>query len=406
MGEEKLFFLNAFHSKKKYLALLLGLVAIFIGSYLFLLEKPINIEDNLNSQKEEKEVFSIPEILGKSLFLKPLTIEPSFPDLSNQMQIWVYEARPDDEAKNYLEIMLLSERQCRVIKSGEVIYLNYDNGYFFSDTPTSFWITPSLISSKIIKVKIGATYFDINNEKKEKEEYFELIAENQSFKDLKELSEDTFFSLKEAIWLGPDLFLEIYGNNVEKELSKKNRLIFSSGETHFIQEGDILVYKEGAWHSDFCCDDTKIYPIARIATISKNRAIEIDVWLADEIKKNTVTIFKESPPSSFRASEDFITDINVRTQKQISCTIGRQRFIIKEKDILIKKKDLWKKVKFSDFKNLADADEYFVFDSLNAAYPSKVFGGYLFNKDRTQVIKIEKNITNKTFRDHSNKKRR
>ena len=176
----------------------------------------------------------------------------------------------------------------------------------------------------------------------------------------------------------------------------------------FFGDGDFFIWKDNKWVVIKDLKQTASYSLAQIKPVN-SKSFRVDFWPKKAKTKATLILNKSHRISPLNIRNDFISDIRMRTQKQVSCKIEKQRFIIREKDVLFKKDGKWKIEKFYSFKKILKENkinsEFFVFDCIKRIGTKKIFKGYVFNKNRTQVLKIEKDIS-KRFYKNKNKKRK
>jgi hypothetical protein len=370
-----------------YLFLTYSFIAAGIILYINNPVAPLEKVGSLDKKKKNKAI----EISPGSLFLPSSSFLPSFPDLSNKIQISCWEPRPDSEKKEKcFELFLLSDGSSKLISSNDKVFLCYDKSLKFSETQTNFFLNLMPLRSDMVKVVVRGAYRTPDGRDKIEESSFEVKIHDQDNQSSNKEEED-YLSLKSALFLGPDLSLDL--SEKTKSLSQLNRLIFPSKNILYVKEGDILLYVNNKWLLKDKDDDTKKYSLARVSLTSS--VLDLDFWKKGEIKKRVIKLSKSLPATTLRVSDDFISELNIRTKRQVSCKIQGQRIVIKEKDLLYKKEGLWNKGSLNDLETINDATEFFIFDKLNILPESKNFTGYLFNNDKTQVVKVEKNILKK-----------
>ncbi len=354
-------------------ALIVFLSYLFIGKDFTVLKYPSINNDQIKTKPQ------LNDILGGALNLSPASFQFSFLNLEGQMQALLLDTRPDDlKNTKYLELFL-SDKEFKTVAFGEKVFLRYFpevNGYEFSSDPTDIWLLPFYKDG--VNVKIFAKYqLDGKEIKKEKEIKIKLL-ENE----VDPPSSEDYNSLKDAKWIGLDQFEELYG---EKK-SFKQRLIIN-GAIFEVSKGDLLIYKDGRWQTGVPSDGC---PIAMLNSLTAN-SLEFYFWPKEVLKKQTIVLSPSSTSPPITLSDEFIADLHLRSLKVISCQVEKQRIIMKEKDLLLKKDGKWKIIKLHQLKNEKLGD-FLVFDSIENDGGAKIFKGYLFNKDRTQVIKIQKKI--------------
>lgn len=389
-----MFILKDYLSRTKLLLSLFvfsSLIAFGVFFYFNGSSKQARIIEEKPLVKEIKNKYSL-DISDKAFSSqKSFSLDEFFPDFSNKIKLIMEEIRPDSvEKEKNLEMILLSDNISKMISSGDKIYLAYDNGYKISESPTNLWLLISQMAPNSSKVTLGTKYLDQNSISCEKEKSFDLATAEREINEAALRDDQAYLSLKSAIFLGPDLSLDF--KDKDKEKAQLNRLIFSSNESCFIKNGDFLVFKEGKWQ--IAQDDTKEFSLAKVSMLNPN-SLDIDYWKKGERGRARIKLNKPSPGSGLHVNDDFISELNVRTKKQVSCKIQGQRIVLTEKDLLYKKEGIWKKGILSDFENRNDVSDFFLFEKLEVSPGSKTFVGYLFNPDRTQMAKVEKKIVKK-----------
>ncbi|KPK33127.1 MAG: hypothetical protein AMS24_02105 [Chlamydiae bacterium SM23_39] len=362
---------------------ILFLILISISCFLFFIFSKISkgsikkfFSGNIRLKKEK---FS--DVFFKT---KQENFKIFFPKFSKEIQLFLHKARPDEVCNYFVEIFLIKGGKSRVFTTKEKIYLSYNGCYDFSDAATNFWLSLTILNEDRIKVEM---FVDLSfTGKIEKESFFLApIKKEKIFSDNKEI-----VSLKDAKWIGADLFLKLLEN---KDFENKQRLVFSSDKKKyqcFFSVGDLLIYKDGRWIEGNNYD-TKKYSIAKIISFNEN-SLEIEYWEKDRLGEDKIVILKKNFSETFRIQDQFITDIRIRTKNQISCLLKNRRMVLREKDILLKKDNLWKKISLKNFKENLEEREFFIFDSLEKIGNGIIFKGYYFNKDRTNFYIIKKNI--------------
>ena len=387
-----MFILKDFQARIKRLFLILFIALCLMGAILSYYNSPIEIFQKKEIQALKKEAVALK--ISDMAFSSPdvFSSDESFPDFSTKLKVFLHEPRPDSEIKdNTLEVSLFSDNKSRKISSHEKLYLTYDNGYKFSDSPTSCWLDIDYTPPDIAKISACASFNDPNNNLSTTEKFFEITASEKELKDLEMKEDEGFLSLKNAIFLGPDLFLDLCEK--DKETPRLNRLIFPSNQIFFVKKGDFLIFKEGKWQVPENID-TKDYSLSRITSINQG-ILEIDYWKKGEIGRIKIKLIKPSQGNALHINDDFISDLSIRTKKQVSCKIQGQRMVINEKDFLYKKGGIWKKGSLSELENKEDLSEFFLFEKLELTPAVKNFIGYVFNQDKTQMVKVEKKIVKK-----------
>ncbi len=195
-----------------------------------------------------------------------------------------------------------------------------------------------------------------------------------------EFSEGSPFRLlAEAKWLGRDQFREQGGEKLE---------IGAAAEFLEIKEGDWLVWKEQKWEKSAIPE--KDQPIARVQSLT-DKALILEGWDLDGYIRLSLNPAIGSP---FKIrSEDLLSAIRIRSEKQISCMLEKQCIVLKTGDWVLKTGGRWKILRRKEerdaFLNGKLFGELFIFEQISQKQGQKVIQGRLFSPGRTQVIAIE-----------------
>lgn len=395
MSLSSYFSLKAFYKQKRLLFLALLLITISISAiYLFVGQSFTILQYPKDKSVDQKlKPLKIDEILGDSISISQGSFDLSFSNLTDQIKVWIHEARPGDlKNKHYLEVAF-HDKTSKIVSFEDKIFLKYlpeINSYEFSSEPTDVWFVPYFKEG--VTIKLFAKYI-LDGKEIIKEEEIKLKALESEKMDFP--NDEAFTSLKEAKWIGSDLFEEMYGE--KKNL--KQRLL-ANGYIFEVGKDDLLINKDGRWQIGAAMDGCAL---ARLKSLTAN-SLEFDFWPKDGFQKRKIELNSAAPSSSITLADDFITDIHLRTQKQVSCRLEKQRIIMREKDLLLKKDGKWKIVRLPQLKKEKNLGEFLVFDSIEIQGNNKLFKGYLFNKDRTQVVKVQKEIVHR--KDPLQRKRR
>ena len=385
-----MFILKNHQTKIKWMFLLLAIIAG--GAVVFLLHYTSPLS-NLPGKVEEAVSNKVKNSLEVPNNIFPLAqggaYEDCFPDFSGKLKVYANEPRPDAQNKTKnLEVALLSENKRKAVQGDEKFYLSYNNGYKFADGPTDLWFSVCHKQPNIAKVTVGSRYKDQNNNIRDIEKTFDLTVFEQEPSE--QGLDDGFSSLKNAIFLGPDLCMEL---SARGDKSQCSRLILPSKEILFVKPGALFIFNESKWQIAENAN-TNGYSLFRISSLTQNN-IDIEYWKKGEVGCKRVKLTKPAPGNALHVTDDFISDLCIRTKKQVSCKVQGQRMILTEKDFLYKKEGKWKKGIQSDIEKGEDISEFFLFDKLELSPFSKVFVGYLFNREKTQMAKVEKKIIRK-----------
>jgi hypothetical protein len=191
-----------------------------------------------------------------------------------------------------------------------------------------------------------------------------------------------FRQLGEAHWWGRDQFLGL--------IEGGERLEIGTGEFIELREGDWLIWRAGKWEKGE--GPALDAPIARIQSVS-SRAMVLEGWGLDGYIR--LSLAMASPIPFKMRSEDLLSAIRIRSEKQISCMLEKQCIVLKAGDWVLKQGGRWrilrKKEEKDAFINGKLLGEMFVFEQIAQKQGQKVVQGRLYNLGRTQMVSIEMN---------------
>lgn len=371
----------------KLLVFFIIIIVSLVCFIFFVFSKPIKPEKINYEKKESIELEDIKAITGQNLYLSPFQVEITLPSIKDQIEIYLMEPRFDlITQKNNFEVKFKNFNKTRKIYEDERLYLVAKQGdsFDFSDVKTPISMQLKKIDSENVKVTLEADLndLDIKDSKESVFDSFTLALTNLSSNaDLDDRYEFKAFNV--CKWWGIDHLLNIQ----DKERPQKERLEID-GEILHVQEKDVLIFKEGKWVLINSLENTLDYPIARIKSINAN-TIEIEAWDISGENKYFFSILP-CPKAAFVIKGDqLITSLKKRTKTHVSCMFDKQRMVLKENDLLIKKDNRWKLLKrdvvLDDIKN----EELFYFEKIEDRNSKKILIGYLFNSMRTNFQKIE-----------------
>lgn len=230
--------------------------------------------------------------------------------LTKELEAWVKPIRPD--AKDNVKIVLSFKRSKEKIELylDESVYLTFEEGSFFSKEGGLFCLVPTKVEDETIVFTGEKESFNLSK---------------KVFK--KEMREGPFLLLSQAKWWRPNLLME----------SSKERLEI---EPHYfleVKEGDLIIFKDGKW---LLSKETIGFPLAKIRGIGSK--MEIDLWDASGDKKDLFSLSPQPIQQLKLKANNLLSNIHLRTKKQLSLEIDKQHFILKDGDVLVHKANVWR----------------------------------------------------------------
>lgn len=339
--------------------------------------------------------------IGKGvLSLNPMKKSSLVPDLSREILVLARSSRPDCDAKEgAILLSTKSSSEQRIVTLGEQIFLachkNKDEEptYTFSDKKTALWIKPVLGGQEDIYLEVGQF-----SPSKQGEGFFEevgqVLVQQVKSSTFKEKHESAFLSsIRQAKWWGSDCLFKQYGGQEYREMMQKQKVEIpgaSGSQFYFLSAGDYLQWQAGLWQATSLSSVTPGCPLAYVKSIS-SKNMEIEVW--DERGFYPQMLRLDLQPSSKSQKTDFSNSlVRLRSSSQVTCSLGKRRFILKEGDWLLKVGKSWRNLKRS--KDIEDClqhklrGELFIFDSIDKQQGKLFLKGSLFDEMRTQMTSV------------------
>ncbi|MBP9841416.1 MAG: hypothetical protein KBC64_03205 [Simkaniaceae bacterium] len=343
---------------------LIAIFWVFFGiSQLIWKRAPLISEENLFQKGEEKKTHA------DFSFLSQHTSFP-FPDIDKTILPLAFNTRPD--ASYPPEVLIQVENSFLSISSGQKVYLSFENGISLSPFPTSLSLKNEVKEDGSIEMEVGVKVLE-----SEKKNSFR-------FEDLKrDVTIAEAISLKEGDILGPDCLLELYGGREYQKKKGKMRLKSLEGHLLFIQQGDLLSFKEGKW----VLGSQKNLPLAQVLSINPSE-VQFKVWDVSGLNSESfkVSSQKSAPPLPQPAT--LFTKLKRKTATKVSCRLGQKTVILKKGDWLIRTKSGWRPLttakEISDCIHYKLQGELFICDGIE----KNQFTGTFFNEVRTVSQKI------------------
>ncbi len=329
----------------------------------------------------EKKPLSIPFGLSEG------KISLAAPNIEGDFSLSIDRPRPDIAAGSFPTFSLRlkkSGQKKRISLPGRIDFL-YENGLRFSEKKSSFWVDLQDIGSNQVNVQVFVQGAQGNDEEVKS---FHLTAEEGPLLSSHDLALGSpFKSLAEASLLGPDLFLKQYAEEGVYQRLKVDP--FAKEKFLLLKEGDFLAWQEGKWNKIQSIQEGAGVPIARIVSLDE-KTLTFDAWGLDEYVRFSVCSLQHAP---FRTKgDDFISSIRVRSEKQISCMLEKQCFVLRAGDLVLKEENRWKVLRKPEEKEAylqgKIEGDLFVFDRIDSKGGQKILQGHLFNTGRSQMLPI------------------
>ena len=198
----------------------------------------------------------------------------------------------------------------------------------------------------------------------------------------------------------PDQLISIYGGLEYSDYQGNYRLTLFYGnqiDHLFVKKGDLLVLEEGRWK--LSQGETQNKPLAKIESI-QGSSVELVLW--DEEGISSANLFLPViVGSSFSAPmPEVFRKLYKRTETSVMCDLSGKSTIIRKGDWVIKQGKKWRSLRsvndLKDFLGYVLKGELFIFDGIEIRDGSNYFTGHYFNNERTQVLKVDLKLNDKS----------
>jgi len=284
---------------------------------------------------------------------------------------------PNSDSSVYV-IRLKKNSQTKKVTLPARIDLRYEKSLRLTEDTSSFWV--EIEKGGLVHVHI----LDMAGENREIGT-FQSCLDDAPIRSSQDFSEGSpLWFLAESRLLGKDLFLSKYAGG-----SKLARLEIG-GLNLQVKEGDLLRFKEGKWEKVEDVKDTKGAPVARIGPFNEKN-LEFQAWGLDEYSRLCISSVVAQPFNG--KVEEILTSVRIRSEKQISCMLDKQCFVLKAGDFVLKTDNRWKVLRKPEEKEAyirgEVEGEIFVFDRIDQKGGQKVLYGSIFDSGRSQVLPVE-----------------
>lgn len=189
-----------------------------------------------------------------------------------------------------------------------------------------------------------------------------------------------FRSLAEIKWV-PDAVLEHFN---------ENPLAYRT-ETFGVTADGWLVHRNGSWEPLTALEYSEGRPIAHLISHSSGN-LEIEGWEGDHYVRFPAQL--GNMPSLRLRSEDFISQLRIRSDTQASCTLDKQCLVLHVGDWVIKRDQRWTIIRSPQEKqkilNETLPGDLFCLEEIEAGRSS--IKGHYFATNRMQSIPIERTV--------------
>ena len=380
------FKMEIFNKVSKILDLVILSVSLLGMFFVFSIFQPLNSDEIAVYAEKEDQPYKEISLENSPFFLNPPKIKPNFDKIKNKIIITKIDSRPDLLNENLFDAYIQDQDKIS-IKYDQIVYLELteqENLRLSQKSNLYFSIRPHQANN--VKIRFTVDLNGVNTTLDSYSDEFIVELDFEKNKTAHEEAQSEISMLFNAKAYDEDF---LYSITNSKAIEKSNKRLEIDGSILFVEEGDILIFKDNHWIKK-TDEKTKNFIMCQIREIRQD--IKMVCWSIDGEKKYYINLSFDGSKNSALKS-DFISNVKFRTKNYISCMLGKQRLILKEKDLVIKKDTRFKVVKKSiDFKDI-QKEEVFYFDKIIKKNKERYLVGYIFSPMHTTFQKIEILIT-------------
>jgi len=315
-------------------------------------------------------------MLSGPLALRENAKSPLAISLEQKLMFVAQSVRPDMEGDRVLKIGVMGSDVERVVKEGEAIRCNlgiHEGGgvesvEFSDEGDTEMAVQVADGKSLYLQVKRAAG------------EVMDLVLNARGIAKGGKVPG----GLSCAKMWGEDLFFQKYGGARYRPMGKKVQVEVDGKYVVYLAEGDFLTFQDGKWCLVELGEAPKAAPLAKV--VSMGNGLELEAWDGKGFSLFQAKLERERGKALRFDPQQVIQEAKMRTSRQVSCKIGKQRMTLQGGDWLLKRKDSWHKLRSKDeidaFLNHELRGELLVIDSIDK---SGLVRGNYFNEMRTEV---------------------
>lgn len=305
-------------------------------------------------------------------------------DVRSKISIFKAPFSDKEDSSNYMICLKPDQIQKFQIPSRLNVTFGSSGNLFFAKESSGFWLDLNLEKTGEIEFALFFLTPDGQNICQDRWKSFPKEAPLFSSNEIKK--EGPFGALVDAKFYGSDLFAEKYGETIAKQLIEIPSENASSDILH-ITSNDWLIFKDAKWQIVSHWNESDSYPVAKIRQI-QNDHLELEGFDGSIGFRFQLPLISHLPLKL--KTDELFTRLRVRSEKQISCMIEKQCFILRPNDWVLKSNGRWKILRKMEEKQSYLTGklngEILVLDQIFAKEGAKSISGSYFSAGRTQMM--------------------
>jgi hypothetical protein len=349
------------------------------------------------------------------LLLEKSTINAKLPELRLLLTAYGASKRPDDAHKGTKVGIGFINQPATSLLTGQKLYLKCDAKagpmrwrLSEKNQPTNIWVTTEFINGqvicnlamndmegKIIKEPKELSYFALRTDPLPiLQANFDLL---QGWQIGRDPVDSLLLTKQKAKWLGPDLFLDMYGGPEFAFTIGRERIDFESpygSYTSFVKENDFLAFMDDHWErveeSDLSTGKSADKSLLEVKKIT-NESILFHLW-APEGRQKIALLLQKTPEPVRPAQASNLRLIGAKSRKEWIAEIGGIRMSISPDDWFLLHDGLCDKITTAEqiddylFGNIKG--DLIVLEGIKKVGSDLSLVGNMFNDTRTKVSPI------------------
>ncbi len=311
-------------------------------------------------------------------------------DAQRQISFSVDPPRPTSEISSSTRLMVRLNQSKQVLRveapSRIDLQFSESGALQFSKEPSLFWLEVRPADNGSFEASLS--YRDPANDELKNSDWI-LEPQETPVQAAEEFPVGhPFRLLGEARWWGQDLFAEKYGSGSGVQRIEVG--VAPHTELFDLRADQWLVFRGSQWQRLPSIDEAGEAPIARIQRLS-SKGLELEGWGGSAHVR--LLLPQTNLPMLKTRGEELFSQLRVRSEKQISCTLDKQCLILRPGDWVLKLDQRWKVLRKKEEKEAFLSGhvigDIFVLDRIEAKGPVKSIAGHYFTASRAQMVPID-----------------